>query len=43
MDAAELAGLKVLSLMNENTAVAMKYAIDLEASAALASGIYLLV
>lgn len=28
MDAAELAGLKVLSLMNENTAVAMKYAID---------------
>ena len=28
LDAADLAGLKVLSLMNENTAVAMKYAID---------------
>ena len=28
IDSADLAGLKVLSLMNENTAVAMKYAID---------------
>jgi len=28
LDAAELAGLKILALMNENTAVAMKYAID---------------
>eukprot|EP01047_Picozoa_sp_COSAG01_P049220 COSAG01_NODE_4859_length_4677_cov_7.521407_2_plen_1059_part_01 len=28
LDAAELAGMKVLGLMNENSAVAMKYAID---------------
>eukprot|EP01052_Picozoa_sp_SAG31_P051530 SAG31_NODE_12277_length_953_cov_1.049180_1_plen_115_part_10 len=28
INAAEMGGLKVLSLMNENTAVAMKYAID---------------
>ena len=28
LDAAQLAGMKVLGLMNENSAVAMKYAID---------------